>query len=66
MSKEKELQDELEKCWEQQDRIERMLKWLVFAFQTEFHFKSMTNEQKEKMENLVKLCPDISDILEKK
>lgn len=29
MSREKELEDELEKYWGQQDRIERMLKWLV-------------------------------------
>ena len=29
MSKEKELQDELERYWGQLDRVERMLKWLV-------------------------------------
>ena len=87
MSKEKEIQDELERYWGQLDRIEgaikknkhrigavggqmerveRMLRWIVLALQAEFHFKSMTNEQKEKMENIVKLCPDISDILEGK
>ncbi len=45
------------------DRIERMLKWLVVAIQTEFRFESMTDKEKERLEKIVKLCPDIGDIL---
>ncbi len=47
----------------QLDRIERMLRWIVVVLQTEFHFKGMTPEQKVKMEKIVKVCPDISDII---
>lgn len=50
----------------QLDRIERMLKWLVIAIQAEFQFEQMSTAQKEKLKQIAKMCPDISDILEKK
>jgi len=61
MSKEKEIQDELEKYWGQMDRIERMLKWLVAE---QIHTdKDVVDEMRLKAE-----CnqPDIMDILENK
>ena len=68
MSKEKELQDELERYWGQQDRIERMLKWTVI------HLKMIERGQLagmnyspeatgKQVDELVGQLPDISDIL---
>ena len=61
MSKEKEIQDELEKYWVQLDRIERMLHWLV---------AEMIHTDKDVIDEmrLKAVCnqPDITDILESK
>ena len=71
MSKEKELQDELERYWGQLDRVERMLKFLCIrarvmdfkdiddASAMPLHGKALT-----RLKKLLKASPDISDILE--
>ena len=61
MSKEKEIQDELERYWSQLDRIERMLHWLIAEM---IHTdKDVVDEMRLKA-----ACnqPDIMDILERK
>lgn len=50
MNKEKEIQDELDKYWGQQDRIEKMLRWLVIEHIPVYKRKGAKQ-------------PDISDIL---
>jgi len=60
MSKEKELQDELETYWGQLDRVERMLKWVVM-----FVCNVTQGDLREGMKIAGDL-PDISDILEGK
>ena len=73
MSKEKEIQNELERYWSQLDRVERMLKFLCIrarvmdfkdiddASAMPLHGKALVRLQK-----LLKASPDISDILEGK
>ncbi|KKM05097.1 hypothetical protein LCGC14_1757500 [marine sediment metagenome] len=50
VKEEKEIQDEVDKYWGQQDRIEKMLKWMVIECIPVHKRKNMTQ-------------PDISDIL---
>lgn len=75
MSKEKELQDELERYWGQLDRVERMLKWLVVRKELDYLSHDLEHNEYKKeyrkpiLDNMFKLgkhLPDISDILEGK
>ena len=75
MSKEEQIQDELERYWGQLDRIERMLKWLVVRRELDYLSHDLEhNEYREEyrkpilddMFRLGKKLPDISDILEGK
>lgn len=75
MSKEKEIQDELEKYWGQMDRIEKMLKWLVVMKELDYlshdleHNEYRDEYRKPILEDMFRLgkeLPDISDILEER
>ena len=59
MSKEKEIQDELEKYWGQMDRIEKLLKWIAIEL---MHQRKWTKNAIE----TPYLHPDITFILEEK
>ena len=61
MSKEKEIQDELEKYWGQLDRVERMLKFLTVC-----QCLSQPLDWFEAIKKSKWTLPDISDILEEK
>ena len=59
MSKEKEIQDELERYWGQLDRVEKLLKWIAIEL---IHQRKWTKSAIETPYT----HPDISDILEGK
>jgi len=65
--KEKELQNELDKYWDQQDRIEKLLVWLVIQQKMVAMCLESIEEVKvtpSKWGKLLEQLPDISDLLE--
>lgn len=66
MSREEEIQDELEKYWGQLDRVEKMLKWLCIMEKAILHDSWLTEDDATRIKHYSKNLPDISDILEEK
>jgi len=66
---EREIQNELDKYWGQQDRIEKLLMWLVVHQKMVEMLLESIEEIKvipSKWAKLLKQLPDISDILKEK